>query len=87
MLFRSYRKVYSFEEFHAIQFAVKYVMLCIITHSEPLGQYYWQSEKYPDLVLFREWFSDSYSLVDSSKQSIPVKVSTENSASTISAFL
>lgn len=82
-----YRKVYSFEEFHAIQFAVKYVMLCIITHSEPLGQYYWQSEKYPDLVLFREWFSDSYSLIDSSKQSIPVKVSTENSASTISAFL
>lgn len=82
-----YRKAYSFEEFNAIQFAVKYVMLCIITHSEPLGQYYWQSEKYPDLVLFREWFSDSLSLVNSSKQSIPVKVSTESSASTISAFL
>ncbi len=81
------RKVYSFEEFNAIQFAAKFMMLCIITHSEPLGQYYWQSKQYPDLVLFREWFSDSYSLVDSSKQSIPVLNSSEGSVSIVSAFL
>lgn len=48
-------KVYSVIELEEIEMALKIVELLIATSIAPFEQYYWQSSKFPELVIFRDW--------------------------------
>ncbi len=48
-------KVYSVIELEEIERALKTVELLIATSIAPFEQYYWQSSKFPELVIFRDW--------------------------------
>lgn len=50
-------RVYSAVELEEIARAVGEIELLIVTTKWKFGQYYWQSNKYPELVIFRDWTS------------------------------
>lgn len=48
-------RVYSSVEADEIDLALKEIELLIVTTKWNFTQYFWQSERYPELVVFREW--------------------------------
>lgn len=51
--------IYSAAELEEIERAAKTIELLLVTSNLPMEQYYWQSEKFPELVIFRDWVNAS----------------------------
>jgi len=51
----SKNRVYSATELWEIERSIRTVELLIVTSIAPFEQYYWQSTKFPELVIFRDW--------------------------------
>lgn len=49
------QRVYSAMELEQTAYSIKVMELLIVTTDWNLEQYYWQSKKQPDLVVFRDW--------------------------------